>query len=266
MLNVVLASALLKQHNGSGDGSQIPTSKPVQYDVKARGSCSGPAVLVRLGRQCRGVCVVLLATQLADWCPGFHAGACCSCRSTGISTCGRLYMPHQVSCAHVSSSKADAGPPVAGGGVNAVACSLGVVAVSCALFGVTYRYAVRGEDANPQLKAGVVAAFGLVRSRLGLGLCLGFKWCGSMWRVTLGDVPALGACSRCGCCSGCEKPLAVGARLCSSGSGCRRGVTRLCRGQLTSQALHPSMGIRSLHILPEPERAGKLLVATMGGD
>jgi len=38
-----------------------------------------------------------------------------------------------------------------------------VVAVSCALFGVTYRYAVRGQEANLQLKGGVVAAFGLVR-------------------------------------------------------------------------------------------------------
>ena len=39
-----------------------------------------------------------------------------------------------------------------------------MVAVSCALFGVTYRYAVRGEEANLQLKGGVVAAFGLVSS------------------------------------------------------------------------------------------------------
>ena len=46
-----------------------------------------------------------------------------------------------------------------------MACSLGVVTISCALFGVTYRYAVRGEAAKPQLKAGVVAAFGLVRFR-----------------------------------------------------------------------------------------------------
>lgn len=39
---------------------------------------------------------------------------------------------------------------------------LAIVAVSGFLFGVTYRYAVRG-DANPHLKSGVVGAFGLVR-------------------------------------------------------------------------------------------------------
>lgn len=37
-----------------------------------------------------------------------------------------------------------------------------VVALSSFFFGVTYRYAVRG-DANPNLKAGVILAFGLVR-------------------------------------------------------------------------------------------------------
>lgn len=46
--------------------------------------------------------------------------------------------------------------------MGAVAAAAGVVALSCALFGVTYRYAVRGESANLQLKAGVVAAFGVV--------------------------------------------------------------------------------------------------------
>ncbi|WP_159784692.1 hypothetical protein [Sodalinema gerasimenkoae] len=39
---------------------------------------------------------------------------------------------------------------------------LGIVALSGFLFGVTYRYAVRG-DSNPHLKSGVIGAFGLVR-------------------------------------------------------------------------------------------------------
>jgi hypothetical protein len=51
----------------------------------------------------------------------------------------------------------------AGGDAGAAAAAAGVVAVSCALFGVTYRYAVRGQETNLQLKGGVVAAFGLVR-------------------------------------------------------------------------------------------------------
>jgi hypothetical protein len=41
--------------------------------------------------------------------------------------------------------------------------SLGGVAASALLFGVVYRYAVRGDPDNAQLKAGVVGAFGLVR-------------------------------------------------------------------------------------------------------
>lgn len=40
--------------------------------------------------------------------------------------------------------------------------SLASVALSGLLFGVTYRYAIR-QDTNPQLKSGVVLAFGLVR-------------------------------------------------------------------------------------------------------
>ncbi|QUY44181.1 hypothetical protein [Acaryochloris marina] len=40
--------------------------------------------------------------------------------------------------------------------------SLVSVAISGLLFGVTYRYAIR-QDTNPQLKSGVVLAFGLVR-------------------------------------------------------------------------------------------------------
>lgn len=51
--------------------------------------------------------------------------------------------------------------------------SLASVALSGFLFGVTYRYAIR-QDRNPQLKAGVVMAFGLVRAiaqvDVGLGL------------------------------------------------------------------------------------------------
>ncbi|GBG66861.1 hypothetical protein CBR_g70738 [Chara braunii] len=38
-----------------------------------------------------------------------------------------------------------------------------VVAISCALFGITYRYAVRRDAGNIELKSGIVAAFGLVR-------------------------------------------------------------------------------------------------------
>lgn len=41
--------------------------------------------------------------------------------------------------------------------------NLGVVAVSSFLFGVVYRYAVRADVGNTQLKGGVVGAFGLVR-------------------------------------------------------------------------------------------------------
>jgi hypothetical protein len=35
--------------------------------------------------------------------------------------------------------------------------------VSCALFGVVYRYGVSADESNPQLKGGAVAAFGLAR-------------------------------------------------------------------------------------------------------
>lgn len=41
--------------------------------------------------------------------------------------------------------------------------SLGFVALSCAVFGVTYRYAVRRDLGNNELKGGVVGAFGLAR-------------------------------------------------------------------------------------------------------
>lgn len=42
------------------------------------------------------------------------------------------------------------------------------ILVSCSLFGVTYRYAVRRDLGNLQLKSGVAAAFGLVRGENGL--------------------------------------------------------------------------------------------------
>lgn len=42
--------------------------------------------------------------------------------------------------------------------------SLASAVASCALFGVTYRYAVREDGANTQLRGGVVAAFALVRA------------------------------------------------------------------------------------------------------
>ena len=43
------------------------------------------------------------------------------------------------------------------------AVSLAGVLVSCFLFGLTYRYIVRRDLENTNLKAGAVAAFGLVR-------------------------------------------------------------------------------------------------------
>lgn len=42
--------------------------------------------------------------------------------------------------------------------------SLGASAAACLLFGVTYRYAVRQDATNVQLRGGVVAAFGLVKA------------------------------------------------------------------------------------------------------
>lgn len=56
--------------------------------------------------------------------------------------------------------------PQSGTGAEAVVDVLSTGA-SCFLFGVVWRYAVRGDIANTQLKSGVVAAFGLVR---GVGL------------------------------------------------------------------------------------------------
>ena len=44
------------------------------------------------------------------------------------------------------------------------ALSLLAAVASCALFGVTYRYAVGGNPKNPHLKGGVVTAFGIVRA------------------------------------------------------------------------------------------------------
>ena len=45
-----------------------------------------------------------------------------------------------------------------------VALTAAQVAASCALFGVTFRYVSARDPGNLQLRAGVVAAFGLVRS------------------------------------------------------------------------------------------------------
>jgi hypothetical protein len=51
------------------------------------------------------------------------------------------------------------------GGLGALAVAAAGAAASCALFGVTYRYAARGgsEASDSHLRAGVVAAFGLVK-------------------------------------------------------------------------------------------------------
>ena len=43
------------------------------------------------------------------------------------------------------------------------AVSIAIAALSCAVFGVTYRYAVRQDVGNNELKGGVVGAFGLAR-------------------------------------------------------------------------------------------------------
>jgi hypothetical protein len=53
-----------------------------------------------------------------------------------------------------------------GGDIQQLSTLLGVAAAvaSCALFGVTYRYAVGTNPDNTDLKGGVVAAFGLVRA------------------------------------------------------------------------------------------------------
>jgi uncharacterized membrane protein YfcA len=48
------------------------------------------------------------------------------------------------------------------GFTNLVSFAASVAA--CSLFGITYRYAVRRDETDTQLKAGVVAAFGLVRA------------------------------------------------------------------------------------------------------
>lgn len=40
---------------------------------------------------------------------------------------------------------------------------LAVVSISCALFGVTFRYTVRGDLDNFQLKTGACAAFGVIK-------------------------------------------------------------------------------------------------------
>lgn len=71
---------------------------------------------------------------------------------------------------------------------------LEIAAVSGSLFGITYRYAVR-QDPNPQIKAGVVFAFGLVRG-LALGQQAGLLWltmvaCGESLTLFAGAAIAL---------------------------------------------------------------------------
>lgn len=69
------------------------------------------------------------------------------------------------------SAKAGAAGALAGGLSHAPlaaatghALGLGAAVASCALFGVTYRYVVREDWDNFQLKSGAVGAFGLVRA------------------------------------------------------------------------------------------------------
>lgn len=57
-----------------------------------------------------------------------------------------------------------------------------IAAISGFLFGVTYRYAVRDAQ-DPQLKSGVVAAFGLVRGLAQLETGLRLEICG--WQLAL---------------------------------------------------------------------------------
>lgn len=68
---------------------------------------------------------------------------------------------------------------------------LAIAAVSGSLFGITYRYAVR-QDPNPQVKAGVVLAFGLVRG-LALSQQAGMFWPAIVWStmVACGESLAL---------------------------------------------------------------------------
>lgn len=56
-------------------------------------------------------------------------------------------------------------PYLAAQGQNQVSTALSAaqVVASCLLFGVTFRYVQSAAADNPQLKAGTVAAFGLVR-------------------------------------------------------------------------------------------------------
>ncbi|KAG2441333.1 hypothetical protein HYH02_009926 [Chlamydomonas schloesseri] len=54
----------------------------------------------------------------------------------------------------------------AGGDTPALSSALSLLSAlaACFLFGVTYRYAIRSDSSNRQLRLGVVAAFGLVRA------------------------------------------------------------------------------------------------------
>eukprot|EP00898_Chlorokybus_atmophyticus_P006919 jgi/Chlat1/7228/Chrsp57S06862 len=64
------------------------------------------------------------------------------------------------------------------------ALSLALLVATCGLFGVTYRYVVRGDTGNVQLKSGAVAAFGLAR---------GFGQLDVAQMLSPGDGAALGA-------------------------------------------------------------------------
>ncbi|GLC41396.1 hypothetical protein PLESTB_001015900 [Pleodorina starrii] len=59
---------------------------------------------------------------------------------------------------------ADGAAAASAAGPLSSALSLLSAVAACFLFGVTYRYAVRSDSANRQLRLGVVAAFGLVRA------------------------------------------------------------------------------------------------------
>ena len=68
--------------------------------------------------------------------------------------------------------------------------NLGAAAISGALFGVTYRYIVR-QDGNPQLAAGAVGAFGLVRGLAQLEVRLSQPPIPPVWWLALTLVESL---------------------------------------------------------------------------
>lgn len=75
------------------------------------------------------------------------------------------------------------------GGKIEVLANFAAVAVCSFLFGVVYRYAVRSDKGNSQLKGGVVGAFGLVR---GLSLAQGIVEAGSAGFTTMPGMDVLG--------------------------------------------------------------------------